>query len=223
MRLFAVRYVLKVIPSVKAMRMLLFVFMFQVKWVKVCMFLISRWFNLLWKGTFKVLPVNMPWRRRRGVQVTLPYLDLGARWGWVVNATPRRSCTSGILCARKRTSFCRNIMSVSRISWCFEENPHVYAFSATRRGGRSPGDLPSRTSCIEQPLKQFPCCFNAWKTCFCVSVVHANRLLHAGKHCALSRGDAMTQAFTHIAQLMLSGRAMARQQRRCAPLTHCIP
>jgi hypothetical protein len=69
------------------------------------------------------------------------------------------------------------------------------------------------TASIEQMLKQFPSCFNASADirdgnfhCMC-------RILHAGTHCALSCGDAMTQAFAHIARLMISGRALERHQR----------
>jgi hypothetical protein len=32
---------------------------------------------------------NMPWRHRRSRGTALPSRKLGARWGWVVNATPR--------------------------------------------------------------------------------------------------------------------------------------
>jgi len=35
-------------------------------------------------------PYNTPWRPRRGVEVQLySSFNLGARWGWVVNTTPR--------------------------------------------------------------------------------------------------------------------------------------
>jgi hypothetical protein len=78
--------------------------------------------------------------------------------------------------------------------------------------------LPEHSACIEQMLKQLPSCFNASRLASGdkrdeTSVVCANRILHAGTHCALSCGDAMTQAFTHMALLMLSGGAMERQQR----------
>lgn len=73
--------------------------------------------------------------------------------------------------------------------------------------------LPEHPACIEQMLKQFASCFNASRPVSAdirdeTSVVCANRILHAGTHCALSGGDAMTQAFTHIARVMLSGGAM---------------
>ena len=36
------------------------------------------------------LSYNLPWRRRKGMEVWLnPFFTLGARWDWVVNATPR--------------------------------------------------------------------------------------------------------------------------------------
>ena len=52
-------------------------------------------------------------------------------------------------------------------------------------------------------LKQFPSSFNASRLATAdkrdeTSVVCANRILHAGTHCALSCGDGMTQAFTHM-------------------------
>ena len=35
-------------------------------------------------------PCNIPWRPRRGVEVQLyTFFNLGTRWWWVVNATPR--------------------------------------------------------------------------------------------------------------------------------------
>ena len=119
----------------------IFIIMFQDTWVKVYPFLMSRCFNLLWRGTLKVLPVNMPWRRRRGYRQLYPALTSALDWGWVVNATLRRFCTSGILRTRKRTCFCRNIMSVSRISWSSEKNPTSYTFSATCRSDWSSGDI----------------------------------------------------------------------------------
>ena len=75
--------------------------------------------------------------------------------------------------------------------------------------------LPENSACIEQMLKQFPSCFNASILTSAdirdeTYVVHANRILHDGTHCALSCGDAMTQAFTYIARLMLSAGAMER-------------
>jgi len=136
--------------------------MFQDTWVKVYPFLMPRCFNLLWRGTLKFLPVNMPCRQRRGYRWLYPALTSALGWGWVVNATLRWSCTSGILRARKRTCFCRN-MPVSRISWSFEENLTSYTFSATCRGGRSLGDLPSRTLYLYRT--------NAWSNFRAVSML----------------------------------------------------
>jgi hypothetical protein len=54
--------------------------------------LITRGTRLaIWKGTKEVSsPYNKAWRSRGGVQEYLySFFNLGARWGWVVNATPQ--------------------------------------------------------------------------------------------------------------------------------------
>jgi len=99
-------------PVCKGSAIEMFIIMFQDTWVKVYPFLMSRCF----KGNVKISPCWHVMKAEKGIQVTLPCLDLGAGWGWVVNATLRWSCTSGILRTRKRTCFCRNITSISRIS-----------------------------------------------------------------------------------------------------------
>ena len=61
-------------PVCKGSAIETFIVMFQDTWVKVYPFLMSRCFNLLWRGTLKFLPVNMPWRRRRGYRWLYPAL-----------------------------------------------------------------------------------------------------------------------------------------------------